>query len=118
MTSVASGVQLAITPLTGTTGAEIRGVNLRERLEPADVDPIRQVLVDYKAIFFAGQHLTTEQHPPLPPNAGKSPRRIRSHGATMATPGFMRSITARFGGPTRAATMRCESHGVMGGTPM
>lgn len=37
MTSVAAGVQLAITPSTGTTGTEIRGVNLRKRLDQATV---------------------------------------------------------------------------------
>ena len=62
MTSVAAGVQLAITPLTGTTGAEIRGVNLRGRLDSATVDEIRHALVEYKVIFFPGQHLTTEEH--------------------------------------------------------
>jgi alpha-ketoglutarate-dependent taurine dioxygenase len=44
MTSVAADVQLAITPLTGTTGAEIRRVNLRERLDQATVDELRRVL--------------------------------------------------------------------------
>jgi alpha-ketoglutarate-dependent taurine dioxygenase len=62
MTSVASGVQLSVTPLTGTTGAEIRGVNLHEQLDPATVDEIRRALVEYKVIFFPGQHLTTEEH--------------------------------------------------------
>ena len=52
MTSVASGVQLSVTPLTGTTGAEIREVNLREQLDPATVDEIRRALVEYKVIFF------------------------------------------------------------------
>jgi hypothetical protein len=32
MTAVDSTVELDISPLTGTTGAEIRGVNLRHRV--------------------------------------------------------------------------------------
>lgn len=35
MTTVDSQVELAITPLTGTTGAEIPGVGLRQPLMPA-----------------------------------------------------------------------------------
>ena len=62
MTTVASNVELAITPLTGTTGAEIRGVSLREPLPPAAVAEIRQTLFDYKVIFFPGQHLSTDEH--------------------------------------------------------
>jgi alpha-ketoglutarate-dependent taurine dioxygenase len=47
MTSVAADVQLAITSLTGTTGAEIRRVNLRKRLDQATVDELRRVLAAY-----------------------------------------------------------------------
>lgn len=57
MTAVDSKVELDISPLTGTTGAEIRGVNLRQPLTPAGVDQIRRALFDYKVIFFPGQHL-------------------------------------------------------------
>jgi alpha-ketoglutarate-dependent taurine dioxygenase len=62
MTVVASDVDLAITPLTGTTGAEIRGVDLRGTLSEATVADILQALVEYKVIFFPGQHLSSEEH--------------------------------------------------------
>jgi taurine dioxygenase len=60
--TIASTVKLDITPLTGTTGAEVRGVNLREPLPPATVADIRQALFEYKVIFFPGQHLSTDEH--------------------------------------------------------
>src|ERR1700691_2519345 len=62
MTTIESTVELAITPLTGTTGAEIRGVDLREPLADNTVRAIQWALVEYKVIFFPGQHLTSEQH--------------------------------------------------------
>ncbi len=62
MTAVDSKVELDISPLTDTTGAEIRGLNLRQPLTPAGVDQIRRALFDYKVIFFPGQHLSTDDH--------------------------------------------------------
>jgi alpha-ketoglutarate-dependent taurine dioxygenase len=62
VTTVDSQVELAITPLTGTTGAEIRGVSLRQPLTSATVAEIRQALFDYKVIFFPEQHLSTDEH--------------------------------------------------------
>ena len=62
MTTIAENVGLAITPLTGTTGAEIRGVSLREPLSTATVSEIRRALFDYKVIFFPEQHLSTDEH--------------------------------------------------------
>jgi taurine dioxygenase len=61
-TTVSAGVHFAVTPLTGTTGAELRGVDLRGPLDPAIVAEIHQSLVEYKVIFFPGQHLSTEEH--------------------------------------------------------
>jgi alpha-ketoglutarate-dependent taurine dioxygenase len=62
VTTVESQVELAITPLTGTTGAEIRGVSLREPLAAGTLADIRQALFDYKVIFFPEQHLSTDEH--------------------------------------------------------
>ena len=62
MTTVASKVELAITPLTGTTGAEIRGVDLHETLAESTVADILAALVEYKVIFFPGQHLSAAEH--------------------------------------------------------
>jgi len=62
VTTVAPSVRLAITALTGTTGAEIRGVDLTQPLPPATVAEIRRALFEYKVIFFPGQHLSTDEH--------------------------------------------------------
>lgn len=62
MTTVAPNIDIAVTPLTGSTGAEIRGVSLREPLPPATVAQIRQALFEYKVIFFPEQHLSTDEH--------------------------------------------------------
>jgi taurine dioxygenase len=62
VTTLSSNVDLAITPLIGTTGAEIRGISLDETLPPAKVAEIRQALSEYKVIFFPGQHLSTDEH--------------------------------------------------------
>jgi alpha-ketoglutarate-dependent sulfate ester dioxygenase len=72
MTTVASTVQLDITPLTGTTGAEIRGVNLHEPLDPTTVADIRRTLVEYKVTFFPGQQSSTRWSVPTPRAAGRT----------------------------------------------
>lgn len=55
-------LQLAIAPLSGTIGAEIRGVDLHAPLSDETVAAIRQTLLDYKVIFFPGAHLSPAEH--------------------------------------------------------
>jgi alpha-ketoglutarate-dependent taurine dioxygenase len=55
-------LQLAIAPLSGTIGAEIRGVDLHAPLADETVAAIRQTLLDYKVIFFPGAHLSPAEH--------------------------------------------------------
>jgi alpha-ketoglutarate-dependent taurine dioxygenase len=62
MTDLTTATRLAITPLSGTIGAELRGVDLKVPLETSTVGEIRQALVDFKVIFFPGQHLNAEEH--------------------------------------------------------
>jgi alpha-ketoglutarate-dependent taurine dioxygenase len=59
--SLAPDVQLDVTPLSGTIGAEIRGIDLRD-LDDGAVASIRQVWLDRKVVFFPGQHLSPEEH--------------------------------------------------------
>jgi taurine dioxygenase len=54
--------KLDITPLSGTIGAEITGVDLHRPLGPDEVAGIRQALVDFKVIFLPGQHLDAAEH--------------------------------------------------------
>jgi alpha-ketoglutarate-dependent taurine dioxygenase len=49
--------QLDVSPLTGTLGAEIRGVDLRTALDEATVAQIRRLWLRHKVVFFPEQHL-------------------------------------------------------------
>ncbi len=55
-------LQLDIAPLSGTIGAEIRGLDLHHPLDPETVATVRQALLDYKVIFFPGAHLNPQEH--------------------------------------------------------
>jgi taurine dioxygenase len=50
------------TPLTGTLGAEVEGVDLSRDLDPSVIDWIASVLVEYKVLFFRDQKLDRQQH--------------------------------------------------------
>src|SRR5512139_39751 len=47
---------LDIKPVTGTIGAEIRGVQLSGDLDGATVQAIQDAVVRHKVVFFRGQH--------------------------------------------------------------
>jgi alpha-ketoglutarate-dependent taurine dioxygenase len=61
MTITEPAVDLDVVPLSGSIGAEIRGVDLR-RLDEDTVTAIRQVWLDRKVVFFPQQNLTPEEH--------------------------------------------------------
>jgi taurine dioxygenase len=62
ITPVRDHVDLDVTPLSGTIGSEIRGVDLRAPLRDDEVAAIRAVLLERKVVFFPGQHLDAGQH--------------------------------------------------------
>jgi taurine dioxygenase len=62
MTTTATPVTLDIAPLSGTIGATIRGLDLHQGIDADTVAAIRQALLDYKVIFFPGQHLGPTEH--------------------------------------------------------
>jgi alpha-ketoglutarate-dependent taurine dioxygenase len=62
MTTVTTALALDIAPLSGTIGAEIRGLDLHEPLSDDTVAAVRQALLDYKVIFFPGAHLDAAEH--------------------------------------------------------
>ena len=62
ITEVRPGVELDLTPLSGTIGSEIRGVDLTQPLDDATVAAIRKVWLERRVVFFPGQHLTPDQH--------------------------------------------------------
>jgi taurine dioxygenase len=53
---------LEIRPLSGTTGAEIGGVDLSQKLPDGTIAGIRDVLAQYGVVVFREQNLTPEQH--------------------------------------------------------
>ncbi|RLA10813.1 MAG: TauD/TfdA family dioxygenase, partial [Gammaproteobacteria bacterium] len=60
--AAATNVQgLEVTRLSGSLGAEVRGVSL-EKAGPDDADRIRSLLMDYQVLFFPDQHLTPDTH--------------------------------------------------------
>ncbi|WAP59964.1 TauD/TfdA dioxygenase family protein [Streptomyces sp. S465] len=50
-----------VVPLGRVIGAEIRGLDLSRPLEPALREEINRALLEWKVLFFRGQHLTPEQ---------------------------------------------------------
>ncbi|MFC7221197.1 TauD/TfdA dioxygenase family protein [Streptomyces polyrhachis] len=54
-----------VRPYSTVIGAEIGGVDLSTPLEPATLAEIRRAFLDWKVLFFRGQHLTVVQHADL-----------------------------------------------------
>jgi taurine dioxygenase len=54
--------QLTIRKITGRIGAEIQGVDLRNRLEDRQIQLIREALHRHHVLFFRDQDITEEQH--------------------------------------------------------
>lgn len=61
-TTQEAATELHVTPLSGTIGAEIRGVDLSGDLDDRTVAEIRRIWLDRKVVFFPGQHLDPAQH--------------------------------------------------------
>ncbi len=56
-----SDVVLDVHPLAGATGAEIRGLDVRD-LTDGEVAAIRRTWLERKVVFFPGQHLEPSEH--------------------------------------------------------
>jgi Taurine catabolism dioxygenase TauD, TfdA family len=61
MTATTTPIKLDIAPLSGTIGAELRGVDLHQPLSEGTVAAIRQALLDYKVVFFPAAHLSPDE---------------------------------------------------------
>jgi len=61
MSTIGTGIELDVTPLSGSIGAVIRGLDLRD-VHEATVAAIRQVWLDRKVVFFPGQDLDPSSH--------------------------------------------------------
>ena len=61
MTATEPRQALDVTRLSGTIGAVVRGLDLREPPSPATAAAIRAALVEHKVVFLPGQHLEPAQ---------------------------------------------------------
>lgn len=59
---MATSSAIDIRPLSVYIGAEIDGVDLTRPLTPQEVQDIRAALLQWKVVFFRGQHLNHQQH--------------------------------------------------------
>jgi taurine dioxygenase len=71
MTIAPERVALDVRPLSGTIGAEIRGLDLKGPLDSRTVDAIRQTLLRYRVVFFPGAHLEPAEHVAFATNFGE-----------------------------------------------
>jgi alpha-ketoglutarate-dependent taurine dioxygenase len=102
--------ELLIEPITGHIGAEVRGLDLAEQLEDAEVLALRQALLRWKVLFFMAQHLShgeqivfarrfgevtpahplegeaVNQHPQVLPIAGSDAIRWQGDGTAAVNP--------------------------------
>jgi alpha-ketoglutarate-dependent taurine dioxygenase len=62
ITPDAPEITLEVTPLSGSIGAEIRGVDLTEALDARTLARIRSTLLERKVVFFPGQYLDPDSH--------------------------------------------------------
>jgi alpha-ketoglutarate-dependent sulfate ester dioxygenase len=81
MTVIDETARISIEPASGYLGAQIRGVNLAEPLEPEVTAQILDALIEWKVLFFKDQDITPERqislgnqfgvvnhcHPTIPP---------------------------------------------------
>ncbi len=77
-----------ILPVTPTIGAEVRGVDLREPLDPGTVETLELALLEHHVLFFRDQQITPAQQiafarhfgpisiPPFAPKYGDDPELI------------------------------------------
>lgn len=75
-----------VRPLSMATGAEIRGVDLRDPLSDRALDDIRQALYRYGVVFFRDQDVTPAQHAAFAARFGEVNLPRARH--TEALPGF------------------------------
>src|ERR1700741_2514564 len=60
--STGTNTYVEVVPLTLHIGAEIRGVDLKRPLPPAQLKEVRDAFLKWKVVFFRDQHLDHAQH--------------------------------------------------------
>jgi taurine dioxygenase len=79
------GRDITVQRITGTVGAVVGGVDLRQPLPPEHIAAIRQALLDHGVIFFRGQDISMEQYWSFMENFGL-PMKEESTGTDHDTP--------------------------------
>lgn len=54
--------RIEVEPLTNTLGAEVTGVDLREKLDDETIAEIRAAWLEHKVLFFPGQPISRDDH--------------------------------------------------------
>jgi hypothetical protein len=109
-------VQLDIAPLSGTIGAEIRNIDLHNPSTAETLGAVRQALLDYKVIFFPGQHLSPAEHKDFAAYFGDRSRwPTPSFPGSRSTKRSSRSTTRRPGSSPTASGARTATGSA--GTP-
>ncbi len=91
MTSTESEIDLDVRPLSGSIGAEIRGLDVRH-VDDDTVAAVRRVWLDRKVVFFPSQHLSPDEHLAFARRFRRTNRRSPGHPRTQ---GPARSVRDR-----------------------
>lgn len=102
-----AGTTLTVTPLQPTIGAEIGGIDLREPLSDAIRDEIKDILLQYKVVFFRDQEIDRKQQAAFAARFGRLYIHPMSKGAE-DEPAVHRVIADDYKIP--AAALRASGH--------
>ena len=89
MTVIDREVQLDVEWLSGSIGAVIRGLDLRD-LDEETVAAVRQVWLERKVVFFPGQHLDPDSHLAFALVLWNAHRRTSGHSRNCRVPEYLR----------------------------
>ena len=93
---------IEVRPTTGSIGAEVTGVDLRDSLAVNDRDAIERALCDHLVLFFRDQDLTDEQHRDFASQFGQLEPFVLAPSANDAVP-EMHKLTFASGAEARGS---------------
>jgi taurine dioxygenase len=113
--STATLARLDVVPLSKHIGAEIRGIDLREQLDPEMVDAIHQAWLDHAVLLFRGQNFSQEDLVRVTAYFGEigplaRPPKLFPKGYSKLLPNIMMISNIRENGETIGALPDGEMH--------
>jgi taurine dioxygenase len=99
-------VALDVRPLSANIGAEIRGLDLREPLDPATLAAVRATWLDRKVVFFPEQNLDAAQHVAF---AGQFGELTPAHPVVPGIPGHPEVFEIDYGAGVKVARAKGAS---------